>query len=103
MSAYRVSPFSTLFHALYNAGGTTESGSLRSIEVMRNGKINRQNSYILVFHFTEKLRAVEESVFLESVGNLYEVAKCLHLVVYSIMAGRRSERRCILCHGGHIA
>ncbi len=54
-------------------------------------KINRQHSYILVFHFAEKLRAVEESVLLESVGNLYEVAKCLHLVVYSIIA--RTENR----------
>lgn len=35
---YRISPFSTLFHALYNAGGTTENGSLRAIEVIRNGK-----------------------------------------------------------------
>lgn len=35
---YRISPFSTLFHALYNAGGTTDAGSLRSIEVLRNGR-----------------------------------------------------------------
>ena len=35
---YRISPFSTLFHALYNAGGPTEAGTLRSIEIMRNGR-----------------------------------------------------------------
>lgn len=35
---YRLSPFSTLFHALYNAGGTTPTGTLRGIEVYRNGK-----------------------------------------------------------------
>ncbi|MDE6643939.1 MAG: SLBB domain-containing protein [Muribaculaceae bacterium] len=35
---YRISPFSTLFHALYNAGGTTDSGSLRQIEILRNGR-----------------------------------------------------------------
>lgn len=35
---YRLSPFSTLFHALYNAGGTTSTGTLRDIQVYRNGK-----------------------------------------------------------------
>ena len=35
---YRMSPFSTLFSAVYNAGGVAPSGSLRSIEVMRNGR-----------------------------------------------------------------
>ncbi len=35
---YRISPFSTLFHALYNAGGPSGSGTLRGIEVVRNGK-----------------------------------------------------------------
>lgn len=35
---YRLSPFSTLFNALYNAGGTTSTGTLRNIEVYRNGR-----------------------------------------------------------------
>ena len=35
---YRLSGFSSLFHALYNAGGVTNIGSLRNIKVMRNGK-----------------------------------------------------------------
>lgn len=35
---YRMSPFSTLFSAVYNAGGVAPTGSLRSIEVMRNGR-----------------------------------------------------------------
>lgn len=35
---FRVSPFSTVFHALYNAGGINNIGSLRNIEVLRNGK-----------------------------------------------------------------
>lgn len=35
---YRMSPFSTLFSAVYNAGGVAPSGSLRTIEVMRNGR-----------------------------------------------------------------
>lgn len=35
---YRLSPFSTLFHALYNAGGTNDTGTMRDIAVYRNGK-----------------------------------------------------------------
>ena len=35
---YAVSAFSTVFHALYNAGGVSDIGSLRNIQVARNGK-----------------------------------------------------------------
>ncbi|WP_291530265.1 SLBB domain-containing protein [Bacteroides sp. UBA939] len=35
---YTLSAFSTVFHALYRAGGVNRIGSLRSIKVMRNGK-----------------------------------------------------------------
>ncbi len=35
---YRLSPFSTVFHALYLAGGITPIGTLRNIDVRRNGK-----------------------------------------------------------------
>ncbi len=35
--SYRLSPFSTVFNALYRAGGINEIGSLRDISVLRNG------------------------------------------------------------------
>ncbi|MBQ8241472.1 MAG: SLBB domain-containing protein [Bacteroides sp.] len=35
---YALSAFSTVFHALYSAGGMSEIGSLRNIQVVRNGK-----------------------------------------------------------------
>ncbi|MDE6636763.1 MAG: SLBB domain-containing protein [Muribaculaceae bacterium] len=35
---FRISPFSNVFHALYNAGGINEIGTLRNIELIRNGK-----------------------------------------------------------------
>lgn len=35
---FRISPFSNVFHALYNAGGINDIGTLRNIEVYRNGK-----------------------------------------------------------------
>lgn len=37
--SYRLSPFSTLFHALYQTGGVTPIGSLRSVEIHRDGKL----------------------------------------------------------------
>lgn len=35
---FRLSSFSTVFHALYRAGGINDIGSLRNIQVLRNGK-----------------------------------------------------------------
>ncbi len=35
---YRLSPFSTVFHALYRAGGINDIGSMRNIQVLRNNK-----------------------------------------------------------------
>lgn len=35
---YRLSPFSTIFSALYNAGGVSDVGTIRDVKVMRNGK-----------------------------------------------------------------
>ncbi len=35
---YTLSAFSTIFHALYRAGGVNEIGSLRGIKLVRNGK-----------------------------------------------------------------
>lgn len=35
---YRLSPFSTVFHALYRAGGINSIGSMRNIQVLRNNK-----------------------------------------------------------------
>lgn len=36
--SFQMSPFSTVFHALYNAGGINDIGSMRNISVLRNGK-----------------------------------------------------------------
>lgn len=35
---FRMSPFSSVFHAIYNAGGINDIGSLRNIHVLRNGR-----------------------------------------------------------------
>ena len=36
---YTLSPFASVFHALYSAGGVNKIGSLRSIKVVRNGTV----------------------------------------------------------------
>lgn len=36
--SFRMSPFSSVFHALYNAGGINNIGSMRNISVLRNGR-----------------------------------------------------------------
>ena len=35
---YRMSPFSSVFHALYRAGGISDIGTMRNIQVLRNGR-----------------------------------------------------------------
>ena len=48
---YRLSPFSTLFNALYNAGGPSEAGTLRRIEIYRSGrKISEADIYEYLFN-----------------------------------------------------
>ena len=48
---YALSAFSTIFHALYSAGGVSEIGSLRNIQVVRNGKtIANVDVYDFIMH-----------------------------------------------------
>lgn len=46
--SYTMSAFSTLFNALYNAGGISETGTLRDIKVFRGGK---QVGYVDVYDY----------------------------------------------------
>ena len=48
---YALSAFSTVFHALYSAGGVSDIGSLRNIQVARNGKtIAKVDVYDFIMH-----------------------------------------------------
>lgn len=38
LGTYALSSFSTVFHALYRAGGVSDIGSLRNVQLVRNGK-----------------------------------------------------------------
>lgn len=62
---YRLSSFSTVFHALYRAGGVSKIGSLRNIKVMRNGiEIATVDvyDYILKGKLTDDIRLQEGDV-----------------------------------------
>lgn len=51
---YRLSPFSNVFHALYQAGGINEIGTLRNVYVLRNGKrIKSVDLYDYLFDGTQ--------------------------------------------------
>lgn len=50
---YRLSSFTTLFNALYRAGGITESGSLRNVQLVRDGAVaDTVDIYKFLFHGT---------------------------------------------------
>jgi len=52
---YRLSPFSTVFHALYKAGGINDIGSMRNVEVIRNGKkVATVDIYEFLFNGSQK-------------------------------------------------
>ncbi|KAA6343361.1 capsule biosynthesis protein [termite gut metagenome] len=46
---YRLSSFSSLFHALYSAGGVNATGSLRNIQGYAQGEKNGQRRYLRIF------------------------------------------------------
>ncbi|KAA6338968.1 hypothetical protein EZS27_013073 [termite gut metagenome] len=64
---YRLSSFSSVFHALYSAGGVTETGSLRNIQVMRKGgKIADIDVYKYIFDgkISDDIRLIEGDVII---------------------------------------
>ncbi|MDR0745116.1 MAG: SLBB domain-containing protein [Mediterranea sp.] len=64
---YRLSSFSSVFHALYNAGGISPIGSMRKIQVVRNGnKIADVDvyDYIMRGKTNDDIRLMEDDVIL---------------------------------------
>ncbi|MDE6045909.1 MAG: polysaccharide biosynthesis/export family protein, partial [Alistipes sp.] len=62
---YRLSAFSTVFHALYRAGGVTDIGTLRSVEVLRGGRrIAALDLYDFIFSgkFGQEVRLEEDDI-----------------------------------------
>ncbi|MDD3254361.1 MAG: SLBB domain-containing protein [Parabacteroides sp.] len=66
---YTLSAFSSVFHALYRAGGVNAIGSLRNIKVMRGGKLMAAldvYDYILKGKFNDDIRLMEGDVIIVS-------------------------------------
>lgn len=64
---YTLSPFSSVFHALYRAGGISDIGSLRNIKVMRGGTQIADldvYDYILKGKFKDDIRLMEGDVII---------------------------------------
>lgn len=64
---YTLSSFSTVFHALYMAGGVSPIGSLRSIQVVRKGKSIAEidvYEYIMKGRITDDIRLMEDDVIM---------------------------------------
>lgn len=64
---YTLSAFSSVFHALYSAGGVNEIGSLRNVQVMRNGKQVAGldvYDYILKGKFNDDIRLMDGDVII---------------------------------------
>lgn len=74
---YRLSSFSSVFHALYSAGGVNEIGSLRNIQVVRNNKKLTDvdvYDYILNGQTKDNIRLAEGDVILiPTYDNLIEI------------------------------
>lgn len=76
--AYTVSSLSTLVNALFEAGGPSKTGTMRSIEVKRNGKSVTQfdmYDFLLQGNKTKDVRLMPEDViFIPPVGQLAAIA-----------------------------
>jgi protein involved in polysaccharide export with SLBB domain len=62
---YTVSSLSTLFNVLYMAGGPSDNGSLREIELLRNNKVERKidlYSFLLAGNQADNVRVRENDV-----------------------------------------
>ena len=78
---YRLSSFATVFHALYQAGGVTDIGTLRNIRVLRSGReVASVDIYKYLFHGDSKddIRLEEgDIVLVPSYDLLVEVTGCV--------------------------
>ena len=66
---YALSAFSTVFHALYRAGGVSDIGSMRNIQVVRNGKsVAQVDVYDFIMHgkTTDDIKLQEGDVIIVS-------------------------------------
>lgn len=94
---YRLSSLSTVFHALYRAGGVTPVGSLRNIRVMRGGReVARVDvySYLLEGRRSNDIRLEEgDAIMVSPYGQLVNITgNVKRPMYYEMKRGETLER-----------
>jgi len=90
--SYTLSSLSTLFNALYSAGGPTEKGSFRQIEVVRNGVVVvKMDAYrfLLKGDQTKNIRLMDQDVVRIPVAKVQAVVKgeIRNPAIYEVLNG----------------
>ena len=101
---YRLSSFSSVFHALYRAGGVTDIGTLRQVEVLRNGRrvaLLDLYEYLFSGKFGQEVRLEEGDVILvHPYGRLVEVRGKVKRPMYYEMKEGETMRNLLDYAGG---
>jgi len=101
---YTISSVSTVLNALYNAGGPTSRGSMRSIRIIRHDSVYRQvdlYGYILTGSRAEDVRLQSgDVVFVPPIGRLAAVLGEVHRpAIYELAKGEGFQDLLRLCGG----
>lgn len=101
---FRISGFSTLFHAIYTAGGVSQNGSLRNIRVMRNGKCAATADlyeYLFDGRMSDDIRLQEGDVIIvPTYEMLVSVEGCVKRPMHYEMKGGETLQKLIEYAGG---
>jgi protein involved in polysaccharide export with SLBB domain len=100
--AYSVSSLSTLINALFEAGGPSKTGSMRDIQVKRNGKTIvhfDMYEFLLKGDKTKDIRLMPEDViFIPPVGPLVAIAGSVKVpAIYELKDEKNSRRSYKAC------
>jgi len=102
--AYRLSPFSTVFTAIYRAGGVNDKGSLRNIKLVRGDKVVSQADiyeYIFSGNTSSDIRLQDGDVLIvPAYGNLVKIGGNVKRPMYYEMRDGESLASLIEYAGG---
>lgn len=106
-SLHMVPAFSTIFDGLVAAGGVSKSGSLRSIELYRQGKLHKRfDLYDLLLHGKRGSDLVLENrdvIFVPRLGETVAVSGAVNEAAIFELNGEKSVADCLSLAGGLLA
>lgn len=101
---YSLSSLSSVFHALYRAGGINDIGSLRSVKLYRNNKLLKEldiYKYILEGKLTDDIRLMDNDVIVvPPYVSLVNISGEVKRPMYYEMTGKESVKTLIEYTGG---